>query len=118
MTADVRNKATIERFWSAVNEGDVDAILATFAEGAIARDPVDKPPLETSEQRRAHFAGVLASFKNLSAVPEFTTVCGDHSATKWTLTGSTQNGTEVAIEGIDVARHDSNGLIVELWGYV
>lgn len=118
MTAEDRNKATVQRFWSAVNEGDVEAILATFAEGAIARDPVDKPPLETNEQRRAHFGGVLASFSNLSAIPEFTTICGDHSATKWAIKGTTQDGTTVAIEGIDVARHDENGLIVELWGYV
>ena len=118
MTAENRNRATIQRFWDAVNNGDLDAILATFAEGAVARDPIDKPPLETNEQRRAHFGGVLASFSSLSAVAEFTTICADHSATKWAIKGTGQDGTVVTIEGIDVARHDDDGLIVELWGYV
>ena len=118
MTVASRNRATVQRFWDAVNSGDVETILATFAEGAVARDPIDKPPLETEEQRREHFAGVLASFKTLLAVPQFVTICGDHSATKWSIEGTGQDGTVVALEGIDVARHDGDGLIVELWGFV
>ena len=117
MTDIEKNQATIRRFWKAIASRDVDAYLATFAPGAVARDPVSQPALETVDQRRAYLEGVLAGLAEIETRIDFLTTCGDHSATKWTVLAKAADGSDVRIEGIDTARHDVEGLIAELWGY-
>jgi ketosteroid isomerase-like protein len=117
MTDTEKNLATIHRFWAAIAAGDVDGYLATFAPGAVARDPVNRPPLETDEQRRGYLEGVLSALSEIKASTDFVTTCGDHTASKWTLTAKAADGSDVRLEGIDVARHDADGKIAELWGF-
>ena len=112
-----RNLATVRRFWESINARDVDAYLATFADGAVAYDPVSGPPLRTSEERRAFLEGLLASFSQLAASIEFATPCGDQTAAKWTVNATSAAGDAVRIEGIDVYRHAGDGRIAEMWGY-
>lgn len=112
-----QNLATVRRFWNSINARDVDAYLATFAEGAVAFDPVNGPPLRTSEERRAFMEGLLANFPGIEAKIDFATPCGDHVAAKWTVNATTGAGDEVRIEGIDVYRHAADGRIAEMWGY-
>ena len=45
------------------------------------------------------------------------TVCGDHSASKWTVVGTMAEDQDVVITGIDVIRHAADGRIEEMWGY-
>ncbi|QTH20718.1 nuclear transport factor 2 family protein [Rhizorhabdus wittichii] len=117
MTDPEKNLVTVRRFWDAIGSGDVDAYLATFAPGAVARDPVNRPPLETDEQRRAYLEGVLGAFSDIRVATDFVTSCGDHTASKWTLTAKGGDGSDVRLEGIDVARHAEDGRIAELWGF-
>ena len=112
-----QNVATVRRFWDSINARDVDAYLATFAEGAVANDPVNGPPLRSSEERRAFMEGLLGNFPELQAALDFVTPCGDHTAAKWTVDARTGEGDAVRIEGIDVYRHASDGRIAEMWGY-
>ena len=118
MTDFEANKATIHRFWAAVGNRDVEGYLSTFAPGAIARDPVNQPPLETTEQRRAYLEGVFAAVSDIAVSIDFLTTCGDHSPAQWSLNGKGADGSAIAMEGIDVARHDADGRIAELWGYL
>lgn len=111
------SKATVQSFWTAIATRDVEGFLATFAPGAVAHDPINKPSLKTPADRRAYIEGVFAAFSDIETQIDFSTICGGHTATKWTLTAKTAAGDPVRIEGVDVARHDENGLIAELWGY-
>ena len=118
MTNIEKNKAIIHRFWDAIGARDVDAYLATFAPGAVARDPVSQPPLETEAQRRAYLEGILGGLEDIRVSIDFLTSCGDHTASKWTVKAKpAADGSDVVLEGIDTARHDADGLIVELYGY-
>lgn len=110
-------RENVERFWRAAHDRDVDAILTCFAAGAIAHDPVGSPPLETPEQLRAHFSGALSPFKTLAVSADMIKVCGDHSATRWSIKGTTAEGSPLELEGIDVTRHDEDGKIVSLMGF-
>ena len=111
------NEATVKAFWTAMGKRDIEGYLAVFAEGAVAYDPVNKPPARTQAERRAFMQGVFDGFARIDASIDFMTHCGDHTATKWTVLGVTPGGDKVTIEGVDVVRHDDSGKIVELWGY-
>ena len=112
-----QNLATVRRFWKSIGDGDVEAYLATFAEGAVAHDPVNGPALRTRDERRAFIEGLLASFSRIDAKIDFITPCGDYTAAKWTVEATTSAGEPARIEGIDVYRHSPHGLIDEMWGY-
>jgi len=112
-----RNRAVVERFWHSVAARDIDAYLALFTEQAVAHDPVNKPSLTTPEARRASMQAIFDGFARISAETDYVTVCGDHSASKWTVVGTTAEGQDVVITGIDVIRHAADGRIEEMWGY-
>lgn len=109
--------ATVRRFWAAVSAQEIEAYLALFTETAVTHDPVTKPAQRTSAERRANMQGVFSSFSQIRADVDFVTICGDHSATKWTVVGTAIDGAEVVLEGIDVIRHAPDGRIQEMWGY-
>ena len=111
------NLATVRRFWDALNARDVDAYLATFTEDGVAHDPVTRPPLRTSDERRAFLQGMLDTFSDVSAGIDYLTPCGDSTAVKWTIDATTTGGDPVRIEGIDIYRHAADGRIAEMWGY-
>ena len=112
-----KNKAVIAKFWESVQARDIEAYLALFTAQAIAHDPVNKPPLRSSDARRAYMQGVFDSFTTIKASVDYITTCGNRTANKWTVLGTTADGTEVTIDGIDIAKHDDSGLIDEIWGY-
>jgi len=112
-----RNLAVVREFWRAIAAMDVDAYLELFADDAVSRDPVNKPAQMTSEERRANIEAVLGGFAGIRAAIEYVTPCGAHTASKWTLVGTTPEKEKVVIEGIDVIRHAEDGRIAEIWGY-
>lgn len=111
------NLAIVREFWRAIAARDVDAYLRLFAEGAVSHDPVNKPAQKTESERRANMTAILGGFNSVTAALEYITACGDHTANKWKLVGTTPDGTKVVIEGIDVIRHADDGRIAEIWGY-
>lgn len=117
MTDREKNSATVSAFWDAVARRDIDAYLSLFTEGAVAHDPVNKPALATPEARRAHMQGIFDMLPTLLATVDFSTHCGDRTATKWTVTGKTAEGQSVTLEGVDIIHHAADGRIAEMWGY-
>lgn len=111
------NLAVVREFWRAIAARDVDAYLQLFAEGAVSHDPVNKSAQKTDAERRANMTATLGGFKSVTAALEYVTACGDHTANKWKLVGTTPDGSNVVIEGIDVIRHADDGRIAEIWGY-
>ncbi len=111
------NIGVITKFWESVESKDIDAYLSLFTERAIAHDPVNKPSLRSAEARRNNMQGVFDSFETIKVTVDYITTCGNRTANKWTVIGTTADGSEVTIEGIDIAKHDDNGLIDEMWGY-
>ena len=111
------NLATVRRFWDSINNKDVDSYLATFADGAVAYDPVDQPPLKTAEERRDFMQGLLGGFSEIDAHLDFVTPCGNSTAAKWTVKGRTTSGEPVHLEGIDVYDHAPDGRLSEMRGY-
>jgi steroid Delta-isomerase len=111
------NLATVWRFWDSINNRDVEAYLATFAEDAVAYDPADKPPLQTDDERRQFMDELLSSFSEIQARIDFITPCGKSSAAKWTVTGRSTSGEAVHIEGIDTYEHTADGRLKEMRGY-
>jgi hypothetical protein len=107
----------VRRFWECIGNRDVEGYLATFAEGAIAYDPVNGPPLSSTDDRRAFIEGMLGNFPKIEARIDFLTPCGDHVAAKWTVDAVTNSGDAARIEGIDTYRHAADGRISEMWGY-
>lgn len=112
-----KNKAAVEKFWASVAARDIQGFMSVFADDAIAYDPVNKPPLKTAEDRRAYMQGVFDAFQKIKVNIDFHTPCGDHTATTWTVIGTTADGAEVTLRGVDVVRHNADGKFAELWGY-
>lgn len=112
-----KNIATVHRFWASINNQDVESYLSTFADGAVAYDPANKPPLRSDEERRSFMEGLLGGFAEIDARIDFITPCGDSTAAKWTVQGHTPSGEAIHLEGIDIYEHDADGRLKEMRGY-
>ncbi len=112
-----QNLLMVRRFWTSIAKRDVDGYLSTFADGGIAYDPADQPPLRTNDERRRFMEGLLAGFSEIQTSIEFITECGNSTAAKWTVTGRSSSGEAVRMEGIDTYDHAPDGRIKEMRGY-
>jgi steroid delta-isomerase len=111
------NGEMVARYWAAINARDVEGYLATFADDAIAHDPVGGKPLHTTDERRAFIEKLFAKFARLRFATDFVTAAGDSTAVKWTLAACTAEAVLVQMEGIDIFRHAADGRIERLWAY-
>ncbi|MEA3053648.1 MAG: steroid Delta-isomerase [Sphingomonadales bacterium] len=111
------NLATVKRYWDAIDRGDTEAYLATFAKNGIANDPANKPGLRTAAARRTFIEGLFARFPRRRFTIDFMTGCGDSVAVKWSFAATGSDGAPVHAQGIDISRHADDGLIEELWAY-
>jgi ketosteroid isomerase-like protein len=112
-----QNLATVRRFWSSIGNKDVEGYLSTFAEGGVAFDPVDRPPLRTSDERRQFMQELLAGFSEIQVAIDYVTECGNSTAAKWTVTGLAPSGERLRIEGIDTYEHAPDGRIEQMRGF-
>ena len=101
----------IGRFYAALRSHDVAAWLDTFAEDAIAHDPVGMPPHYGHEGLKAFLSGVLAQFVSFGLTEDDVFHAPNSAAVRWTGRGHGRNGRTVQFSGIDLFEFDGNGKI-------
>jgi len=112
-----RVKTTVNAYFAAIRELNVDAWLRTFAPDAVSHDPVGGTPLVGHPALRAFFEAVAGGFRSIDIRGDQIFVAGQSAAVKWTLHGVGKNGKHAAAEGIDVFEFDDQGKIHRLFGY-
>lgn len=61
MTDDASRKATVLEYCRLMNAGDLDAVLALFAEDVRFEDPVGSPPIVGRDALRQHLARAIGA---------------------------------------------------------
>jgi uncharacterized protein (TIGR02246 family) len=113
----------IERFAAHLNEGDVDAALALYDEGAVFAVQPDQV-VRGRDQIRDALQGFAALNPSLSGEVVKVLETSDHAIVfnRWNLTGVGPDGSPVEMGGTsaDVLRRDADGnwkvLIDDPWG--
>lgn len=120
-------RSTLEELCQAFNAHDLDRIMAFFAEDCILEMPRgDKPWGARFEGRQNVRAALATRFQGLPDVhygdaEHFVDESAGTGISKWTLTGTTRDGTKMIVRGCDfftfregmVVRKDSYWKIVE-----
>jgi len=102
---------TVERYFRALGERNVDAAAACFAPGAVDR-LVGQRELSAPEGVRSYFQEFFAAFPDLSLEVLETAAADDRVTVRWKASGTfagpfqgfTPNGSWIEIEGCDVVR--------------
>lgn len=110
-------RSAIEAYFAAIRAGDVNAWLATYAEDAVAHDPVGAPPHVGHAGLRGFFEGINSAFDSIALHEESIFVAGNEAAVKWRGEGTGMNGKTVTFEGIDVFQINEDGKIQSVQAY-
>lgn len=98
-------------FRKAVEAGDLDAMLAPFAEDAVLHSPVTFQPFEGREAIRALLGILLEVFRDFRYTDELASADGDtHALIFRARVGDPERG-ERELEGLDLIRFDDGGRI-------
>lgn len=101
-----------------VTNGDVDAVVALFAEDAVVEDPLGSTPAKGLDQIREVYAGILtrsprvvpgeprATFEDTSVAVPIVVVARNEEDTGW-----------VRIRSVDVIEVDHEGKITRMRGF-
>jgi len=103
--------APVHLFRAAVEAGDLDAALALLAPDVVFHSPVTFKPYEGLENVGALIGAVFETFEDFRYTDEFTTDDGADGPVH-ALLFSARVG-EKRIEGLDVLRIGSDGLVVD-----
>ncbi len=118
---DVADRAVMEQtldvFWTAVSQGDIDSMVSVFAEDAVSQEPYGTPPLEGPAAIRQFFEGMSGAFQSISFTRDRTHVAGNRAAVAWSADATMADGTAVSFDGVDVVEFNGDGKIQRLWGY-
>ena len=97
---------------TAINAGDVDAILALYEPDAVSVPPTGEGTIN-GDARRAMFEGMVALNPTLDFRVTRTLTSGDIALVtgSWTMKGTTPDGSPLDIEGAyaDVLRRQNDG---------
>jgi steroid delta-isomerase-like uncharacterized protein len=107
----------IGRFYAALRSHDVAAWLDTFAEDAIAHDPVGMPPHYGHEGLKTFLLRVMEQFVSFDLTEDDVFLAPNSAAVKWTGRGHGRNGRTVQFSGIDIFEFDGNEKIRLLKAY-
>ncbi|WP_037900632.1 nuclear transport factor 2 family protein [Streptomyces sp. NRRL S-350] len=108
----------ILQFFSASQEGDVDAWAKAFAEDGVFHDPVGAPPITGRAAIRDFIASVLPNFRPfLGLTPVEAHTIGNQVAVSWRGAAVTLDGRPVNWSGINIYELDGAGLIQEAKAY-
>jgi steroid delta-isomerase len=105
------------RFYAALRSNNVAAWLDTFAEDAIAHDPVGMPPHHGHDGLKAFLFGVFKQFVSFGLIEDDVFLAPNGAAVRWTGRGQGRNGRYVEFAGIDVFDFGSDGRIRSLKAY-
>mgnify|MGYP001545530978 CR=1 FL=1 len=107
-------RALVERYVQMMCDTDVDGILALFAEGATAEDPVGGNVQEGKEAIHAFYAGAAPALQVKLAGP----VCVAGNACAFPLLATlTMGDTQSYLDATDVFTFDDQGLITSMKAY-
>lgn len=120
-------QSTLTQICEAFNAHDLDRIMAFFADDCVLEMPRGNMPWGTRVEGKHNVRQALATrFEGLPDVhygndEHFVDVASDTGISKWTLTGTTSDGTRKEVKGCDfytfrmgkVIRKDSYWKIVE-----
>lgn len=111
------NSATVQRYLAAHSAGDVEGVVALFAQDAVVADPVHEPEHVGRDAVRAFFAGThdMVDSIELSATGPMRAV--DRWVAVPMRAVSTIGGSKVAVDIIDVFTFDHDGLIADMRAY-
>jgi steroid Delta-isomerase len=110
-------RAAVESYAAAHTAGDVDAIVALFAEDAVVADPVDKPSHDGREAIRAFFAGTHQFLDSLELSITGPIRAVDRFAAVPLRAVSAAGGARFGVDIIDVFTFGDDGLITEMRAY-
>jgi steroid Delta-isomerase len=116
-----QSKSTIDSlvhdYIAAINNLDVNAYLANFADNAIAHEPVGTPAFVGHEGIRQFFENTGGLFASIHMQSSFVHVVGNEAAIKWTIQGTGKNSKSVTFEGIDLWKFNDANKIQTLNAY-
>jgi len=104
--------AVVQAYVAAFAAGDVDAVVALFAEDATVEDPVGTPPKRGLAEIRAFYAGSMATGARLELLGD-PRCAADYVAFPFAVKLEWQGSRQV-IEVIDTFRLDASGKITEM----
>ncbi|MET8331630.1 ester cyclase [Streptomyces sp. NPDC005181] len=118
-----RNIAAQERLAELVNSGKIDQLDEVFAKDVVDHDPA--PEQEPGvEGFKTFFAMMRAAFPDLTVSADALVADDDKVSIAYTLSGTHQGefqgiaatDRQVSARGVQIARFDDSGKIVERWG--
>lgn len=110
-------KAAVAAYVQRHTAGDVDGVVALFADNATVWDPVDSEPHVGGDAVRGFFAGTHDMVDSLTLTPTGPVRCaGDYAAFPM-MALSVMGDFRLEIDIIDVMTFDSDGLITEMKAY-
>ena len=102
----------VHAYVRALNEGNLDAIVALYAKGAEVEDPVGSTPKRGLEEIRAFYA-VSTQLQLEVALEGQVRAVGNEAAFAFSVTFEVQ-GHRTTIRPIDLFRFDAQGKIVQM----
>jgi steroid Delta-isomerase len=110
-------KAAVEAYTAAHTAGDIDAIVAIFAEDAVVADPVDQPAFVGHEAIRAFFAGTHEFAESLELLVTGPIRAVDRFAAAPLRAVTSMGDAKFAIDIIDVFTFDDEGKVTDMKAY-
>ncbi len=107
--------AACDRYVSAVDAADVEAILALYSDDAVVEDPVGSEPKVGKEALRAFYAGSLGPAISARRIGPIT-AAGDHAAFQFRVDVDLGE-TKIKLTTTDVMKFDGAGRVVEMVAY-
>src|SRR5258708_37380223 len=86
----------------AIRAMDADAFANAFAEAGTTFDPVGTPGITGRPAIREFLQNICKSFKSVGLTEDYIFVAGNGAAVKWTGQGTSINGKDGKVEGIDI----------------
>ena len=95
----------IERLVQAMNDHDLEALVACFDEGYVNETPVHpRRGFRGNEQVRRNWTQILAAVPDLRARVLRTAVDGDRVWTEWNMSGTRRDGVQFQMAGVAIFR--------------
>lgn len=110
-------KSVVERYAAAHSAGDVDAVVALFADDAVVVDPVDQPEHRGKDAVRAFFGGTHDNLDGLELLVTGPVRAVDRFAAVPLRAVSTVGDQRFAVDIVDVFTFGDDGLVTEMRAY-
>lgn len=105
-------QAAVQAYVRALNAGDLEAIVALYADDALVEDPVGSPPKRGHAEIRAFYAGSLRLRLQVELEGQVRAVAGEAA---FAFRASFEvNDRKTSIHPIDVMRFDEDGRIAQM----